>query len=163
MNDSIAERLKKARKDAGFATADDALLRFSSWNGYSYKAHEGGQRVPKDSTLREYAKAFKVRFEWLRLGIGEGKDIHYEQSARAGGMADAPYKGHGSPYHAAAGNMSAVEEAADLLKLIGVASPEAKKTLEGWIKKGVLDEVPIEEVKESGYASPSPKAKKNRK
>jgi len=70
MNDSFGKRLQKARKHAGFKTAEEAIERFG-WNKHTYKAHEGGSRAPKNDGGEIYAKAFKVRAEWLLLNSGE--------------------------------------------------------------------------------------------
>ena len=64
------ERLRLARERAGFADAADAARRFG-WTLSTYRAHENGTRnFTKDGAAR-YGRAFRVRAEWLLLGIGD--------------------------------------------------------------------------------------------
>lgn len=68
------ERLKSARKNAGFKSARAAALRFK-WNPSTYASHENGQTdpVPNDAAF-EYAKAFKVSPLWILHGVGPRRD-----------------------------------------------------------------------------------------
>lgn len=62
-----AERLKKARKDAGFRTARDAAS--SLGIPYStYAGHENGSRQFETDEAVIYARKFKVPIEWLLTG-----------------------------------------------------------------------------------------------
>lgn len=64
-----SERLRQARKAAGFATAADAAARFG-WNYPTYAGHENGQRGLKTDVAKAYAKAFRVESSWLLFGTG---------------------------------------------------------------------------------------------
>ena len=65
-----AERLKKARQNAGFrgpqAVADQIGL-----NVNSYKAHESGRNGFNPTQAQEYATAFGVSAQWLLFGEGD--------------------------------------------------------------------------------------------
>lgn len=62
-----SERLKKARKDAGFRTARDAAS--SLGIPYStYAGHENGSRQYEADEAISYARKFKVPIEWLLTG-----------------------------------------------------------------------------------------------
>ncbi|MBL3563269.1 LexA family transcriptional regulator [Rhodovulum sulfidophilum] len=61
-----AERLRLARRRAGFREASDATERFG-WKYPTYAAHENGSRGFK-SRAAEYARAFKVDLSWLLTG-----------------------------------------------------------------------------------------------
>lgn len=68
--DTMGERLRQARKKAGFSSAMAAAKRFG-WPTSSYAAHENGQNgFPVDSAER-YGRAFKVSAGWLLSGEGE--------------------------------------------------------------------------------------------
>lgn len=63
----VAERLRKARIVAGFASmraASDA----NGWPTGTYSGHESGTRRILDDDLEEYAKGFRCPLEWLRSG-----------------------------------------------------------------------------------------------
>lgn len=64
------ERLKWARQRAGFEKGTDAA-RARGWVISTYLGHENGDRVPSRDTAKRYAKAFRVRWEWLLEGEGE--------------------------------------------------------------------------------------------
>lgn len=59
-----SDRLKKARRDAGFENAVDAARAFG-WGVSTYVSHENGTRGLKPDVADRYAKAFKVPAEWL--------------------------------------------------------------------------------------------------
>jgi phage repressor protein C with HTH and peptisase S24 domain len=65
--DSIADRLRRARQQAGFATATDAALRHG-WNPNTYKSHENGTRGLRGTAPERYAHAFGVSPAWLQFG-----------------------------------------------------------------------------------------------
>lgn len=69
-----AERLKKARKAAGFSGADKAAQRFG-WNVNTYKAHESGRNGLGLSDAKRYAFAFDVSLAWLQTGEGEQPQV----------------------------------------------------------------------------------------
>lgn len=67
---TMGERLRLAREQAGFETAVAAARRFN-WPETTYRHHENGTRdFPKDKA-EIYARAFRVRAEWLLLGVGD--------------------------------------------------------------------------------------------
>jgi phage repressor protein C with HTH and peptisase S24 domain len=65
-----SERLRQARKDAGFRSARAAALKFG-WKPSTYASHENGQtpEIPHEAA-RDYARAFKVSPGWLLTGEG---------------------------------------------------------------------------------------------
>jgi SOS-response transcriptional repressor LexA len=63
------ERLKKARKDAGYRTATDAA-RALGIPYPTYAAHENGSRQYEADEAVVYARKFKVPIEWLLTGKG---------------------------------------------------------------------------------------------
>lgn len=65
--DSMAERLKKARSDAGYASAVDAVRAFG-WTPSTYYGHENGRANISRSAAIRYAKAFKIDPAWLLYG-----------------------------------------------------------------------------------------------
>lgn len=64
-----AERLKQAREAANLGGYRKLAQRFG-WNENTYKAHEQGKSGFGVSDARKYAKALKVSFSWLFLGVG---------------------------------------------------------------------------------------------
>jgi hypothetical protein len=83
MTDS-ATRLRQARKDAGFATAQDACTRFG-WSYPTYSGHENGSRGFKPAKARDYARAYHVDPGWLLTGSGQNRP---GQPATPPGFAD---------------------------------------------------------------------------
>jgi SOS-response transcriptional repressor LexA len=69
---STSERLRKAREIAGYNTAAQAAEAFG-WKTPTYHSHENGTRGIRVPSLTRYAKAFRVRFEWLANGTGTPK------------------------------------------------------------------------------------------
>lgn len=69
MGDS-SDRLRQARKRAGFETAAAALRRFPSWVGSTYRSHENGQTPVPPEDANRYAKAFRVSPGWILTGEG---------------------------------------------------------------------------------------------
>ena len=67
----IGSRIRHARLARGYATATDAARRLSM-NIYTYSQYENGTRRPKIQTLERIAKTFRVSYEWLATGLGEG-------------------------------------------------------------------------------------------
>src|SRR5204863_2464246 len=64
---SKAERLRAARKNAGFESATDAARAFS-WTESAYRHHENGTRGFGADAAKKYGRAFKVKPGWL-LGL----------------------------------------------------------------------------------------------
>lgn len=73
MDMAAAQRLKRAREAAGFATATDAATRFR-WKVPTYLGHENGSRGFRGQTAAKYAKAFRVSQAWLLTGEGQGSE-----------------------------------------------------------------------------------------
>lgn len=70
--ETLAERLKWAREHHGrYKTATDAARAFG-WIVSSYLGHENGDRPGgRLDTIKRYAKAYGVRWEWLLDGSGQ--------------------------------------------------------------------------------------------
>lgn len=69
---SLNERLRQARKDAGYESAADAAKAFG-WKTAGYTHHENGTRGVKPELARRYAKAFRKPVEWLLYGTNPKK------------------------------------------------------------------------------------------
>lgn len=69
-----SERLKLARRQAGWETAAEAALTFG-WTPTTYFGHENGSRNFSAAKAAIYAKAFKVSPEWLLFGKPMPADI----------------------------------------------------------------------------------------
>jgi hypothetical protein len=63
------ERLREARRDAGFRSAPAAAKRFG-WVISTYASHENGQTPVPAKAAEDYAKAFKVSAAWIMYGEG---------------------------------------------------------------------------------------------
>lgn len=63
----IAERLRQARRDAGFEYATHAAERFG-WKQPTYSSHENGTRGFRQEIIERYARAFRVSPLWLMYG-----------------------------------------------------------------------------------------------
>lgn len=61
------ERLQEARRRAGFAEATEAARAYG-WNSTTYLAHENGTRGLRPAVADRYAKAYRVKAEWLLYG-----------------------------------------------------------------------------------------------
>lgn len=64
-----AERLRAARKAAGYRTARTAALSFG-WNAHTYSSNENGNAPFSYSKAIRYGEAFGVTAEWLYVGEG---------------------------------------------------------------------------------------------
>lgn len=74
MSDSPARRLKLARERHGaYKTPTDAARAFG-WKVSTYLGHENGDRNPSRAAAKRYARAYKVRWEWLLDGEGAPSD-----------------------------------------------------------------------------------------
>lgn len=81
--DSMADRLMKARADAGYASAAEAVRAFG-WIASTYYGHENGRvKIPRDAAYK-YARAFKVDPSWLLYGknTNSGNKTHFESVAQ---------------------------------------------------------------------------------
>lgn len=63
----MSDRLRKARFDAGFASASEAA-RHHGWVKSTYIAHENGQNDFDPEQAEIYGKAYRRASEWLLLG-----------------------------------------------------------------------------------------------
>lgn len=66
---SASERLKWARKRAGYDRATEAARGFG-WTISTYLGHENGDRALTLEAAKRYARSLKVRWEWLLEGEG---------------------------------------------------------------------------------------------
>ena len=78
MNDSPAERLRWARRRAGFASAA-AFARSAEVPEVTYRAHEKGPRAVggrglSERSARSYAERLGVSWAWLLTGVGRPDD-----------------------------------------------------------------------------------------
>lgn len=64
-----SERLRRARRQAGFETAADAAQEYG-WAVSTYSGHENGSRCLRADVARKYAQRFRVSPEWLLFGRG---------------------------------------------------------------------------------------------
>ena len=67
MMENIADRLRKARKDAGFRSAAEAANALNVPYP-TYAGHENGSRGVTTEALEVYARRFKVSADWLLTG-----------------------------------------------------------------------------------------------
>jgi phage repressor protein C with HTH and peptisase S24 domain len=67
---TMNERLKEARKKAGYRTATAAIDAFG-WSSSTYRAHENGQNGFKVEEAKLYGEAYRVSPSWLLLGEGD--------------------------------------------------------------------------------------------
>ena len=65
---NIAERLRAARKDAGFRSAAEAANQHG-WTPPTYAAHENGTRGIKIEDIEKYAKAFRTDPCGIAFGV----------------------------------------------------------------------------------------------
>ena len=67
----IANRLRQARTDAGYPTANHASVTFG-WSTKTYFKHEEGIKSLDVETAEKYCEAFKVSSFWL---LGDNADV----------------------------------------------------------------------------------------
>ena len=66
-----ARRLQWARRQHGkYSNPTDAARAFG-WTVSTYLGHENGDRNPSRAAAKKYAKAYRVRWEWLLEGEGQ--------------------------------------------------------------------------------------------
>jgi phage repressor protein C with HTH and peptisase S24 domain len=86
--DTAAERLRRARTAAGFATASEAAAHFG-WNENTYKSHENGQRNLKPDVVERYASALGVAPAWIQFGaLAESPALVRNAPPAPGGFAE---------------------------------------------------------------------------
>lgn len=64
---TMHQRLKQARRKAGYKTATAAIEQFG-WSNSTYRAHENGQNNYKIKDAKLYADAYRVSASWLLVG-----------------------------------------------------------------------------------------------
>lgn len=84
MSSEPAARLRRARIDAGYQSAQAAVDAYG-WSSAAYRHHENGTRGFDFATAQRYAKAFKVQAPWL---MGEGGDAPSPDLPLVRGAAD---------------------------------------------------------------------------
>lgn len=67
--ETMGDRLKKAREEAGFSSARQAALRHN-WTVSTYSAHENGQNDFDEDGAKVYGRAFHTSAGWLLTGEG---------------------------------------------------------------------------------------------
>lgn len=73
---SIAQRLRAARRRAGFASAAAAARAFG-WSEVTYRAHENGLRGIRSAVAEHYAARLNVSLAWLLTGEGRHPRRHH--------------------------------------------------------------------------------------
>lgn len=71
---TIHERLRKARKEAGFSTVKEAAERFDL-NENTLASNENGNKPYGRKAAERYSEAFKVSLDWLLTGKGPQKTV----------------------------------------------------------------------------------------
>lgn len=67
--ESVADRLRAARTNAGFASVKDAAAALGM-KYQTYAAHENGNRAALQEDLAKYARRYHVSIDWLVTGKG---------------------------------------------------------------------------------------------
>lgn len=68
--DSPAARLHWARQQHGKYSSPTAAARAFGWPVSTYLGHENGDRNPSRAAAKRYARAYRIRWEWLLEGEG---------------------------------------------------------------------------------------------
>ncbi len=84
MSTDPASRLRRARLDAGYSSAQSAADAFG-WSSSAYRHHENGTRGFDFAAAQRYGKAFKVAAAWL---MGEGSATAIPDIPPTRGVAD---------------------------------------------------------------------------
>jgi len=85
----ISDRLQWARRNHGrYKTATEAARAFG-WTVSTYLGHENGDRSPSREAAKKYAKAYRVRWEWLLEGEGKPTTGEKNRAAQAVGYVGA--------------------------------------------------------------------------
>ena len=79
------ERLRNARKAAGFVSATDAI-EYCKWRGSTYRAHENGQNNFNAEYATKYGKAYGVSASWLLLGEGNEEAVNVKKDKLTNNM-----------------------------------------------------------------------------
>lgn len=110
----LANRLRRARIDAGYTSVSEAADAHG-WTYSTYAGHENGHRSPKPHDLAKYARAFGVDEAWLLRGKSGPRQVPQHD---APGLADTVEK-----YIAPTDRLRL-----DLLRLAQTIAPTAKST-----------------------------------
>lgn len=68
------ERLRDARKKAGYKSASEAARHFG-WTDSTYRHHENGTRGIKRDEMKKYSSAYRVPIDWLLFGRTAGAAV----------------------------------------------------------------------------------------
>ena len=68
---AVGDRLQWARKNHGKYKSPTEAARAFGWTVSTYLGHENGDRIPSRNLAKKYAKAYRVRWEWLLEGEGK--------------------------------------------------------------------------------------------
>ncbi|CAB5162568.1 HTH_XRE domain containing protein [uncultured Caudovirales phage] len=81
MNETKAERLRAARKKAGYNSAQEAAEAFG-WGTAGYRHHENGTRGFGPDAAKKYGRAFRIKPGWLLAmdGISETEPQSFQSS-----------------------------------------------------------------------------------
>ena len=136
------ERLQEARKKAGYETASDAARAFG-WNEITYRAHENATRGLRLTMAERYAKAFRVKAEWLMFGKSDAVEAYIAPEA----VPVIGAVGVGSEVHffsrrgsAKLERVPAPEAATELTVALEIQGDSLGAILKGWLL--FYDEVP---------------------
>lgn len=80
MVETASDRLRKARIARGYKHASEAVEAHPSFKTATYNANENGNAPFSYKKAKEYARAFRVRPEWLYDGAGPMTDGSIEES-----------------------------------------------------------------------------------
>lgn len=146
---TVSERLRYAREVLGGYKSARSFALAHGLSATAYYTHEVGNghengRNPKKQTVEKYAKLLNVNFFWLWTGIGEPRDIRYDQPENIGGFSDTPYTGKAFQKKEPA---STAAEIADFLIHYESLSSQAKKS----VRMILLDEARADELKKDPH------------
>lgn len=82
MEQTPGDRLKLARKRAGYPTAAAAIERFGWDPASTYRSHENGQTPPPPEDAKAYARAYGVTPEWIVFNVGSADDLGLDNLVR---------------------------------------------------------------------------------
>jgi SOS-response transcriptional repressor LexA len=74
---SIGERLREARREAGYDTPT-AAARAHGWNKFTYRSAENGHKPPGRDAAIKYARALNVSIDWVLTGRPPKRGTHVE-------------------------------------------------------------------------------------
>lgn len=104
-----AERLQWARKHHGKYNSPTEAARAFGWTVSTYLGHENGDRSPSRDAAKKYAKAYRVRWEWLLEGEGKPTSGAQPRVASAVGYVGAGAEIHPIDDHAMGAGLEEVD------------------------------------------------------